>query len=70
MNEKGNETGRSFYPTPSTNQPFDLDLGDFLSPAQNSSSSVQNVKLKPALDSETETALIETAMREHNNMMQ
>ena len=69
MNGKSgaNDTGRSFYPTPSTNQPFDLDLGDFLSPAQ---VKVQNVKIKPALDNETETALIETAMRDHNNMMQ
>ena len=30
---KPTDTDRSFYPTPSANQPFDLALEDFLSPA-------------------------------------
>ena len=59
-------TDRSFYPTPSANQPFDLSLEDFLSPQQ---LNVQNIKMKPALDNETEMGLIDTAMRDHGQMM-
>ena len=59
-------TDRSFYPTPSANQPFDLSLEDFLSPQH---LNVQNIKMKPALDNETEMGLIDTAMRDHGQMM-
>ena len=58
------DTNTSFYPTPANNQPFDLSLEDFLSPKQQ-----QAAKIKPALDNETETALIETAMGGHEQMM-
>ena len=57
------DTNRSFYPTPpNANQPFDLSLEDFLSPGEIRE---QKAKSKPALDTETETALVEMAMRDH-----